>query len=125
MKSKFSFAMPAALVLAAVTLTACVTDPAAQARHQRHHPDSAVTQGKMGMGAGSMGKGMMMSDAEMKSMCEMHEKMMGAKTPEERRSMMTEHMKSMSPETMKKHMEMMQSEMQMMREHMEMQKPGK
>ncbi|QAU35955.1 hypothetical protein EKL02_03495 [Janthinobacterium sp. 17J80-10] len=76
------------------------------------------------MGAGSMGKGMMMSDAEMKSMCEMHEKMMGAKTPEERRSMMTEHMKTMSPETMKKHMEMMQSEMQMMKEHMGSQAPG-
>lgn len=125
MKAKFSYAMPAALVLAAITLTACVTDPAAQTRHRQHHPDAAVTQGKMGMGAGPMGKGMMMSDAEMKSICDMHEKMMGAKTPEERRSLMTEHMKTMSPETMKKHMEMMQSEMQMMQEHMRTQTPGK
>lgn len=52
----------------------------------------------MGMGAGPMGRGMMMSDAEMKSMCDMHEKMMGAKTPEERRAMMTEHMGTQTPE---------------------------
>lgn len=127
MKSKLSWVFPAAAALAAAILAGCATGPAAQERHRQHHPDSAQSQGRMGMGmgAGSMGKGMMMSDAEMKSMCEMHEKMMDAKTPEERKSMMTEHMKKMSPEAMKKHMEMMQYEMRMMQEHMGAQTPAK
>ena len=34
-------------------------------------------------------------DAQMKTMKEMHEKMMSAKTPEERNKLMAEHMKSM------------------------------
>ncbi|TAJ19863.1 MAG: hypothetical protein EPO47_02545 [Rugosibacter sp.] len=34
-------------------------------------------------------------DAQMKAMKEMHEKMMAAKTPEERNALMTEHMKTM------------------------------
>lgn len=127
MKSKLSWVFPATAALAAAILAGCATDPAAQARHRQHHPDAAQSQGRMGMGmgAGPMGRGMMMSDAEMKSMCEMHEKMMGTMTPEERKSMMTEHMKKMSPETMKKHMEMMQYEMRMMQEHMGAQTPAK
>ena len=77
-------------------------------------------------------------DAQMKSMQEMHNKMMAAKTPEERTALMSEHTKTMqdgmammngmSPggmsgmpkdmasrqQMMEKHMEMMQSMMQMM-----------
>jgi len=75
-------------------------------------------------------------DMQMKSMQEMHEKMMAAKTPEERQALMTEHMKSMqggmammaqmktpgaegggksmSPEMMGKRMDMMEMMMQMM-----------
>ena len=75
-------------------------------------------------------------DMQMKSMQEMHEKMMAAKTPEERQALMTEHMKSMqggmammgrmkapdakgggksmSPEMMNKRMDMMEMMMQMM-----------
>ena len=75
-------------------------------------------------------------DMQMKSMQEMHEKMMAAKTPEERQTLMAEHMKamqggmammgqmkmpdakgsgkSMSPEMMGKRMDMMEMMMQMM-----------
>ena len=77
-------------------------------------------------------------DAQMKAMQQAHEKMMAAKTPEERSALMAEHMKamqggmdmlkSMPPggmagmhgdptkpnQTMEKRMEMMQSMMQMM-----------
>lgn len=123
MKSKISFAVKVTAVLATVILTACTTDLAA--KHRQHHPESNASQMSMGMGAGPMGKGMMMSDADMKSMCDMHEKMMGAKTPAEQKAVMAEHMKTMSPEMMKRHMGMMQSEMQMMKEHMGTQAPAK
>lgn len=78
-------------------------------------------------------------DAMMKSMQEMHDKMMAAKTPEERQALMNEHMKTMQegmhlmgqmhggkgtmgsgggmgmgPETMSKRMDMMEMMMQMM-----------
>ena len=43
------------------------------------------------MGAMDMSK----MDAQMKKMCEMHEKMAAAKTPEERNKLMAEHMKTM------------------------------
>ena len=70
-------------------------------------------------------------DAMMKSMQEMHDKMMAAKTPEERQTLMTEHMKTMQagmsmmgemrgakgamgPDAMSKRMDMMEMMMQMM-----------
>ena len=77
-------------------------------------------------------------DSQMKAMQEMHDKMMGAKTPEERTALMADHMKTMqdgmtmmsgmSPggmgnmkgdmaghhQMMEKRMEMMQATMQMM-----------
>ena len=77
-------------------------------------------------------------DAQMKTMAAMHDRMMAAKTPEQRNALMPEHMKAMqdgmammngmSPEgmggmkgdmaahhqTMEKRMEMMQATMQMM-----------
>ena len=75
-------------------------------------------------------------DAQMKTMRNMHEKMMNAKTPEERNKLMAEHMKAMQdgmammggmkgmqgmtgdmgprPQMMEKRMDMMQSMMQMM-----------
>ena len=75
-------------------------------------------------------------DAQMKTMRNMHEKMMNAKTPEERNKLMAEHMKAMQdgmammggmkgmqgmtgdmgprPQMMEKRMDMMQMMMQMM-----------
>ena len=57
------------------------------------------------MERGTSGEQMAMKD--MKAMCDMHEKMMAAKTPEERQAMMDERMKTMPPEMMQKHMAMM------------------
>ena len=93
-----------------------------------------------GPGAGPAAGRMAMMDDQMKNMRAMHEKVMRAKTPEERRALMQEHMKSMRQgmgmmegmssmrcmeqseaqchEMMEKRMEMMQSMMQMMMDHL-------
>ena len=59
--------------------------------HQAHHPDgaapAAVAKPMPGMGADMA--------AKMKAMQEMHQKMMAAKTAEERQALMAEHMKAM------------------------------
>jgi hypothetical protein len=106
MKSIFPFAGPIVAVFVVLALTGCATVQDAQ--HQQHHPESATSQapGAMSSGPSDMPMGMM----DMKAMCDMHEKMMNAKTPEERRAMMDERMKNMSPEMMQKHMEMMQEQ---------------
>ena len=75
-------ALTVALVTAASALVACNTAPA------------------MPMGAASASSMatpdyMARMDAQMKTMRDMHEKMMGAKTPQERSKLMAEHMKSM------------------------------
>lgn len=69
--------------------------------HEAHHPagstQPASTQMKTSakpMGTGPMA-GMAKMDEHMKSMQAMHEKMMAAKTPEERQALMDEHMKLM------------------------------
>lgn len=96
-------------LIAAAALTGCA---ASQEDHLQHHPGaaSATSPGGMGRG-GSPGQMGMMGGAngrmDMKSMCEMHNKMMSSKTPEQQRAMMDDHMKSMSPEMRQHHMEMM------------------
>lgn len=67
--------------------------------HKGHHPAGTPDAPAMaqkpkagGMDAGSMG---MMQEQHMKAMQAMHEKMVAAKTPEERQALMTEHMKLM------------------------------
>ena len=107
-------------------------------QHKGHHPagaDSAPAAKAMSSKAAPEIAGM---DTQMKTMREMHDKVMAAKTPEERNALMAEHMKSMqggmtlmdgmSPggmagmkgdmaarhQMMEKRMEMMQSTMQMM-----------
>lgn len=69
--------------------------------HKAHHPagstQPASTQMKTSakpMGTGPMA-GMAKMDEHMKSMQAMHEKMMAAKTPEERQALMDEHMRLM------------------------------
>ena len=86
----FRFLPRAAALFAASTLIACNTAPSMPM-------GSASAQG---MGApGQMGKmgamDMSKMDAQMKKMRDMHEKMMAAKTPEERNKLMAEHMKTM------------------------------
>jgi len=107
--------------------------------HAAHHPEGASAPAakaapKVAPKAATATSAQM--DKQMKSMQEMHEKMMAATTPEERQALMTEHMKSMqggmammdqmkapgakgggkpmSPEMMGKRMDMMEMMMQMM-----------
>ena len=71
---------------AAIALTACNTAPMTM-------PISTASASNMPAHdqMGHMGK----MDAQMKSMQAMHDKMMSAKTPEERSKLMAEHMKTM------------------------------
>ncbi len=113
----FALSLIAPVVLAA-GLTGCATGQSQQ--HTQHHPNSsaAPTSAPAKMGDKLSG-GMAMTEADMMTMCgDMHEKMMSAKTPEERKAMMHKHMKSTPADMMKKHMAMMQ-------EHMGAQTPGK
>ena len=82
----------AAALFAASTLIACNTAPSmpmgSAAAQGMAKPDA---MSKMNMDKMNMGK----MDAQMKKMREMHEKMMAAKTPEDRNKLMAEHMKTM------------------------------
>ena len=103
MTSMLSFAAPfAAIAIAALSGCATTQDK----EHDQHHPQTAVSQPATTMSSGASGDQTGMMD--MKSMCDMHRKMMSAKTSEERQTMMDERMKNMSPEMRQKHMAMMQ-----------------
>ena len=69
--------------------------------HKAHHPAGSASPASTQMkaaakpaGAGQMA-GMAKMDEHMKAMQAMHEKMLAAKTPEERQALMGEHMKLM------------------------------
>ncbi|WP_019142711.1 hypothetical protein [Noviherbaspirillum massiliense] len=112
-----------AIALAASSLTGCAGY--SQGPHGRHHSGDMAAQGSMPMGGpqgGHMGR---MNRDDACGMEAMHERMMSARTPEERRALMAEHMRSMSLEMMQRHMEMMQMEMDMMRQQMGSQAPGR
>ncbi|MBC7468244.1 MAG: hypothetical protein H7322_02840 [Ramlibacter sp.] len=80
--TQFRF-IPLALALAAAsTLIACNTAPTM--------PMGTAAAGTMGTS-----EQMAKMDAQMQAMRAMHEKMMAAKTPDERNKMMAEHMKTM------------------------------
>jgi hypothetical protein len=124
--------MKLGLVLgSALVLAGCATGPGAVDHAAHHPPGSAAAAGAVPT-PGRM-------DSMMKSMQEMHDRMMAAKTPEERARLMQEHMKvmqdgmammggmrggkggmgmgggmSMGPEMMGKRMDMMEMMMQMM-----------
>ena len=82
----FRFIPLAVALTAAIALTACNTAPTMM-------PMGTASASSMGTPEqmGQMGQ----MDAHMKSMQAMHDKMMSAKTPEERNKLMAEHMKSM------------------------------
>ena len=105
--------------------------------HKEHHPEGAAPAAAATKAPGkSMGAEKMAAmDQRMKDMQAMHEKMMSAKTPEERQALMAEHMKTMQEgmtmmkqmggngmkgdmagrqQMMEKRMDMMESMMQMM-----------
>jgi len=121
--------IPLAIALAtASTMIACTTAP-------------AMPMGSMPANSMATPEGMAAMDAQMKVMRDMHTKMMNAKTPEERQSMMADHMKAMqggmgmmkgmsgmgamgNPKAMTadmaQHHEMMAQHMEMMRMMMDM-----
>lgn len=107
--------------------------------HKDHHPVDAASAPTSKPMAAKAGSDMNRMDSQMKVMGQMHDKMMAAKTPEERNALMADHMKAMQegmsmmkdmpPGSMKggttgdmaarhqgmeKRMEMMQATMQMM-----------
>ena len=95
-----------------------------QEEHRAHHPQDTSAQppattgggtaarqgGMMGGQSGMMGGqgGMMGGQMDMKSMCDMHERMKRSRTPQERGAMMDDAMKNMTPEMRQRHMEMME-----------------
>ncbi|HEP9100168.1 TPA: hypothetical protein VDV07_000196 [Pseudomonas aeruginosa] len=78
--------------IAVVFSAALVTWPAfAQDDHQAHHPASSSAPAPAAAQAPSSES----MGTQMKSMQAMHEKMMAAKTPEDRKALMAEHMQTM------------------------------
>ena len=127
-----------------LVLAGCATGPKGD-DHVAHHPPGAAAAAPAALTPGQM-------DSMMKSMQEMHDKMMAAKTPEERDKLMPEHMKVMQdgmammgqmrggkggmgtggmggekpigPETMGKRMGMMEMMIQMMMDREAMKPPA-
>jgi hypothetical protein len=125
----------------AVAITGAQAWAATLAEHDAHHPAGAASAPVARTMPSKPQLAMAGMDSQMNSMQEMHNKMMAAKSPEDRNALMPEHMKTMqdgmammngmSPggmsgmsgvpkdmatrqQMMEKHMEMMQSMMQMM-----------
>ena len=80
--SRFRFIPLAVALASASTLIACTTAPAM--------PMGAAPANSM-----ASPERMAAMDAQMKTMHDMHTKMMNAKTPEERQALMADHMKAM------------------------------
>ena len=85
--TRFRFLPLSAAILVATSLAACYTAPGMPM-------GSASAQG-VAMPNQTAKMDMSKMDAQMKKMREMHEKMVAAKTPEERNQLMAEHMKTM------------------------------
>ena len=125
----------------ALGMTAVSGVPAWAASHTQqdaHHPAGSASAPKAKATPGKSNPAITRTDAQIKAMQEMHDKMMAAKTPEERNALMAEHMKTMQDgmammsgmssgamagmpggadmrnQMMEKRMDMMQTMMQMM-----------
>ena len=133
MKLVHSFSL--ALAIATLTASAWAVD---EAQHEAHHPAGAASAPATKAMTGKSGPDMAGMDAQMKTMREMHDKMLAAKTPAEREGLMAEHMQTMQDgmtmmngmtpggargmkgdmaarhQSMEARMEMMQATMQMM-----------
>ena len=145
-----AFALATAAI-GALAQTAAQVD-AQQKQHQAHvlaTEQASANQPASPADPASAGK-MAAMDSKMKAMAEMHQKMMAAKTPEEKKALMAEHMSTMQEgmkmmgmmagdsmadmrgkkpmagnmgqhhQMMEKRMAMMESMMQMMMDHMPM-----
>jgi len=93
-----NFFRPVVLVVTCVMFSASTWAADAE-EHKAHHPDASVAApakksapAKPAASPAATKQGMEM---QMKCMQEMHDKMMSAKTPEERKALMAEHMKTM------------------------------
>ena len=64
-------------------------------KHDAHHPAGAASAPATKTMPGKPNPAMARMDTQMKAMGEMHDKMMAAKTPEERNALMAEHKKTM------------------------------
>jgi hypothetical protein len=91
-------------ILLAVALTGCASNQGAQ--HKGHTSDAATSKAPESMGGVPAGNQLSMMD--MKTMCDRHTRMMSGKTPDEKKMMLDQHMKAMSPEMRQKHMAMME-----------------
>ena len=137
------------IALATAALTSWAQTTPEQAQHQAHvlatEQLSAPTS-DLAAPPGGAGK-MAAMDNKMKTMQEMHEKMMNAKTPEEKKALMAEHMKTMQdgmammsmmggagmggmqgqkpmPGNMKQRQQMLEKRMEMMETMMQMMMDG-
>ncbi len=137
MKLATSLSLALALAVAA-SVTGAQTGAATAPKHDGHHPAGTASAPTAKTTPSKSKLAMAGMDAQMKSMQEMHNKMVAAQTPGERNALMAGHMKTMqdgmammkgmSPggmsgmptdmasrqQMMEKHMELMQSMMQMM-----------
>lgn len=128
----------APLLALAVGAAGAQTPAANTDQHGTHHPAGSASAPKAKAMPSKSNPALARMDTEMKAMREMHDKMMKAKTPEERNALMAEHMKAMQDgmammngmssggtsemqgdmstrhQAMEKRMEMMQTMMQMM-----------
>ena len=81
-----------ALVIAATGAQAWAAN---DEKHDAHHPAGAASAPATKTMPGKPNPAMARMDTQMKDMGERHDKMMTAKTPEERNALMAEHMKTM------------------------------
>ena len=89
---KLAHSLLLALALAAVGAS---TWAAQHDQQQGHHPAGAASAPTSKAMSAKSSPEMARMDTQMKAMREMHDKMMAAKTTEERNALMAEHMKSM------------------------------
>ena len=110
MKFLYKRLLIATPVLFMSLLSGCATNYDAQhsMHHPMHHPNAKTMEAPATMNRSAGGTQMGMMD--MQARCDMHKKMMSAKTPQEQQSMMGECAKMMPPEMMQKHMQMMQEQ---------------
>ena len=139
MKLPHAISLPLAFAAFATLGTAGAAD---DKDHQAHHPAGAASAAVSKSAPARPGADMNRMDGQMKTMQQMHDKMVAAKTQEERNALMAEQMKTMQDgmsmmkgmpaagmgslqgdmgaghQMMEKRMEMMQSIMQMMMDRM-------
>ena len=79
-------------VAAVAVLSGCAGLKTSAEDHAKHHPPQPAATATAATAANATAS---RADQQMKMMQEMHQKMMAAKTPQERQALMAEHMKAM------------------------------